>query len=164
MKRKTTTAEEFAREMAEDTVVCGRLDARAARQRARADESRRTLQPLVSEAQRIGYSGATIDELVTLNAPLTEALVSLILSHLNDIGPREQETLVRALGAAAKPFDGSRLFDLFATTSDEAVRWAVVNTVSLIEPIGASTWLSSIKGTGWHDTYLALARQPREPL
>jgi hypothetical protein len=53
-----------------------------------------------------------------------------------------QELLVRKLAASRIPFPGDELTELFDSTPDEAVRWAIANTIAETKAIVPSRWLT----------------------
>ncbi len=153
MNKRWTTAAELMKEMAADPVISQRLKEKSARREKRTQASRAALEPVLRKAQALGFRGETIEDIVRNNAPLLPPLVAAFLSSLDGLEPRQQETIVRALGAAERPFDAARLVDLFDRSGDHALKWAIVNTFALNKPHGTQQWLERIRGTSWEKTF-----------
>jgi hypothetical protein len=159
MNRKWKTAEEVVREMEADPVLAQRLKEKANRIERRTLASNAVLEPVVRQANELGYRGDTIEAILKLNAPLPGPLVSVLLASLGSVstlGPRQQESIVRALGGTAEPFDASPLVALFNQTQDYALKWAIVNTFALANPNGIEEWFYKVRGTYWEKTFAEL--------
>ncbi len=146
--------------MEADPVVARRLREKADRIKRRTLASNASLEPVVRQANELGYPGDTVERILKLNAPLPRPLVDVLLSSLGSIkslGPRERESIVRALGGAADAFDASPLIHLFNHAHDYALQWAIVNTFVLAKPNGIQVWFDQVKGTFWEKTFAALA-------
>lgn len=130
--------------MEADPRISQRLKDNADRLEKRTRASNAALEPAVREANELGYPGDTIEGILKLNAPLDRPPVKVLLTALSTLGmlgPREQESIVRALGAAEHIYDASPLVDLFNRTRDHALKWAIVNTFALTRPRGIKSGL-----------------------
>jgi hypothetical protein len=159
MKPQWQSAADLMKEMAADPVTSRRLRARAERSKTRTERSIAAMEPVLRKVESLGFEGETLEEVVKLNAPLPELLVSALLSSLNGLEPRQQEMIVRALGAASQPFNATVLVDLFAKTTDHALKWCIVSTFALNKSLGIQQWRDSIKGTVWEKTFEELRRE-----
>src|SRR5688500_15433438 len=63
--------------------------------------------------------------------PFSHEVTSVFLRRLPDAHPRIQDTLVPLL-AAARPFDGRPLIELFDRSPNEQLRWQIGNTIACI--------------------------------
>src|SRR5207244_2292643 len=120
------TAAEFAAELAKDKDYQAKL-------RAQEDWAAKVREEEAAIMQRLaehGVRAASIHELVSTRAPLDARAVDGLkaalaaTSNLNVL-----EAIVRALGAAAAPFDARPLAQLFEQTDSEQLRWAIANTL-----------------------------------
>lgn len=140
MPRKKSAADFLAELNADPEHVARRSaqeDARVLREAEIQTVTRSLLEALAAR----GYPIATLDDLPARYAPLPESVVGVVLEKLLEIhDPGVQEQLVRALGAAAVPFDGAPLVRLFEATESEAVRYAVANTLAQANPRGIAEW------------------------
>src|SRR5262249_10693257 len=92
--------------------------------------------PLLEKLGAQGYRAASLDEFIDKFDSLPANVVPLLLEFLDSCeDARECEIIVRALSAAQCPFDGrplTRCYDRIR--DDEAVRWMILNTISLKRP------------------------------
>lgn len=73
-------------------------------------------------------------------------IVEILLSWLSGCHEeRIQEMLVRALAAAKSSFDGRHLVTCFESTSDEGVRFAVLNTIAVARPYSIDSWMEKAR-------------------
>lgn len=120
------------------------------RRRAAKDEAFRRIQDHCDEIFRsipaqlkvAGFPADSLEDLVREIAPMPERVVAILLRHLEDC-PEEriQESLVRSLGAAKDSFDGRPLIARFDSTSNEGLRFAILNTIALVRPHSIDNWL-----------------------
>ena len=106
------------------------------------------LNPIMMQLWEHGLQGATLQDIVRNHAPLPMHVVDILLAGLVGLrDSRVQETVVRALGAAEHPYDGEPVVKCFDSTTDEGLRWAVLNTVAISKPHSIDDWLTTIAGT-----------------
>ena len=95
-----------------------------------------------------GFDAESIEDLVKKFAPLKDVVVEILLDALrNCMEDRMCESYVRALAASEQPFDGKPLVACLQRTSDESLRWAVINTVALAKPHSIDDWLDGASKT-----------------
>ena len=129
----------------------------AAKDRAR-DERRKALdellKPFLSELHALGLHGDSLHEIVKAHSPIPAEGVDILLSALAALSdPRQLESVVRALGAAETIFDGRPLVRCFEATNDDALKWAIANTIALTHPHSIDDWLSELcKSPYWAKT------------
>lgn len=75
------------------------------------------------------------------------------LSRTDD--PDKLVALVAPLAAAAQPFDGTDLANVFDSTNDYTLRWTIANAIACSHPTGLSEWLEARLG----DSSLGRARE-----
>jgi hypothetical protein len=144
-KKRSRTAEELMAELAKDSEFL--------RRRAQRDEKNKGLKakyaaleaPVLETLASYGYQANSIEDAVKIFAPLPEALVDVLLQGLDkSTDDRMSESLVRALGAAQRPFDGTALVRCYEKTYDDSLRWAVLNTIALAAPHSIDAWLGQV--------------------
>lgn len=124
----------------------------------------REMHPVLEDLAHIGIDVGSREELLASHSPLQPEVVDILLRRLPEIeDERAKEMLVRALGAAAEPFDGTCLIDLFEKDRTENLRWVIANTMALALPHGVTNWLVGAVeqrkyGTSRQMLILALAR------
>jgi len=141
-KRTGQSAEEFIAELQRDSNFL--------RRRAERDEKTRLLKqrldliekPILKTLEDEGFPATSIEAAVAQYAPLPSAMVRILLDALfSCTDERIQEVLVRALGAAQSPFNGQALVKLFDSTSNEGLRFCILNTIALAHPASIEKWL-----------------------
>lgn len=101
----------------------------------------------MAEWQSHGFSKIeSSGDIMHFKRKLSSEEVEFVLKWLpkisNEIG--SQETLVRALILAAKPFDGQGLMDLFDDPeSSFHLKWAIGNTIASTKVLNVVEWLKS---------------------
>lgn len=121
-------------------------------------EYSRLLEPILAKLREHGLQGATLQEIVQKFAPLPDAAIEILLAGLSELtDTRGRETLVRALGAAKKPFDGRSLVACFEQADDEGLKWAILNTIALARPHSIDDWLATIANTPAGETLRKLS-------
>jgi hypothetical protein len=124
------------------------------RLRAEKDEKYRRLEeqysqlerPILEKLDSHGFQANSIQDAVKRYAPLSSVVVDILLSSLETCDDvRIRESLVRALGAAEKSFDGRPLVNCYEGTSDDNLRWAIVNTIVLARPHSIDEWLEKAR-------------------
>ena len=116
----------------------------------RQQEFEKTLQPYLRSLNSHGFKGESLQEIVKKNSPLSQQAVDILLTSLGAISePLPLESVVRALGASANPFDGRPLVRCFEATNDDALKWAIVNTIVLSRPHSIDDWLSDIRKSAY---------------
>ena len=158
MRRRGKTAGEFMAELQKDPAFRERQRKAAEKLRLREREYERLFAPLLAKLSNEGANCATLHELVERCAPLSEGVVNILLLALPEFGDaRAAESVARALGAAEKPFDGRPLTECFERTSDEGLKFAVLNTIALAHPHSIDRWLASVHGTWVEETLRRLS-------
>lgn len=105
--------------------------------------------PILDQLHARGYVATSFEDLVKRYAPLAPQAISILLEHLEPgKDARHCERLVRALGAAQGPFDGTRLATCYEGTSDESLRWAIANTIALTHPYSIDDWITTTSEQG----------------
>ena len=141
-KPKPQTAAEFMAELAKNPVYT--------RIRAEKDEKHRRLsehfnalsRPILVRLELAGFRAATIQEIVKQYAPLPRSAVSILLECLADCSVEQiQESCIRALSAARESFDGRPLIACYKQTQSEGLKFAILNTVALVNPHSIDEWL-----------------------
>lgn len=131
-----------------------KADAEYQRRDAEREESRKerqrtydqALEPCLKSLRSFGLHGKSIQDIIKAYSPLPDVAVSTLLSSLTTLSePRVQETIVRALGASRKPFDGRALVRCFEATDDESLRWAIANTIAITHPHSINDWLLELR-------------------
>lgn len=123
--------------------------------RKRIEAGRKAFKPCLDELHRLGFAGESLEAIVKTYSPLPERAVKVLLSFLDQFtDPRHVESVVRALGAAAHPFDGRPLARCFESTDDEALKWAIANTIALAHPHSIEEWLSGLRKSPYWDKTL----------
>ena len=112
-------------------------------------------EPYLTELHSHGLDGDSLEDIVRAHSPLPEYAVDVLLASLDAISePRLLESIVRALGVSERPFDGRPLARCFDSSDDEALRWAVINTIALTRPYSIDGWLSRLRDSPYWDTAL----------
>jgi hypothetical protein len=135
---------------------------RAAAERARLVEQ--AIGPVLEDLAGAGLRVDSIEDLLAHHAPLSPAVVRILLAWLPRVLHEQvQEMLIRALAAAREPFDGRALAILFDVTASHANKWAVANTMAEARPRDITGWLVArtqdpSSGSAREMLVLALAR------
>jgi hypothetical protein len=102
--------------------------------------------PILESLRELGFESNSIDEVTRKFTPLPEAIVEVLLDSLDHCADdRMCESIVRAIGASKESFDGRPLVNRFHQTPDEALRWAIINTIALRKPHSIESWLESAR-------------------
>ena len=138
MNKQGRTAAEVAAELAKDKAYQAKLRAQEEWAAKVREEEARVMQFLTER----GVGATSIDELVSTRAPLDKKIVDGLLAALATTSSvNVLEAIVRALGAAADPFDAAPLARLFEQTESEQLRWAIANTLALVRPAELRDWI-----------------------
>jgi HEAT repeat protein len=138
MRKKRTTAEEFAGRLKEDPGYRAKLEQQA----QGATRLREAEAELLKRLSSKGYRAASMDELVRQHAPLPRDLADALLECLGRVSETNlQEAIVRALGATREEFDAGQLTDLFERTDSSTLQWAIANTLAEARPASLGDWL-----------------------
>lgn len=142
---KWITAEELMAELERDPNYQRRKAERERRQFEREAKDDAIVRPIINNLNALGLEGASLNEIVKNESPLPEPAVDVLLSWIPQIEePRVLETLVRSLAAANHSFDGSVLVQCFHRKNDWGLRWAIMNTISVVHPHSIDAWLAEI--------------------
>jgi hypothetical protein len=106
-------------------------------------EFERLERPVLDELHRIGITVTSVGNAAFFENyfPLSEPAVDVLLRWVPIAHPRVQECLVRLLAAAARPFDGRALAQLFDRADSEDLRWVIANTIEAARPQLIEDWL-----------------------
>jgi hypothetical protein len=141
-KKREQTAAEF---LAERNAVPEWVAAQRAREEAhalRVAAAKVALEPALLSIRSAGFPIESIDDLVRVYAPLPKRLVAILLETLPTLeDPSLQEAIVRPLGASYIEYDGRALTELFETTHNESLRWAIANTLSIGKMRNVGQWI-----------------------
>ncbi len=139
-------ADEFMENLKKDPSYQQRIAAREQRRAERRTKLDAIKKPVIEDLRIQGIEVESIDELSTRYAPLSQDIVNVLLSWLRRISnDRIRESIVRALGAAEHSFDGRSLADIYDTTYDEGLRFAILNTIALTKPHSIDSWLTKAR-------------------
>lgn len=145
MKRKGKTAAELLNELAKDDKYQSRMRAKELDNCLRRKVTQSELRHIVDELNSAGYSGENLGEIVQRHSPLPAAVCEKLLRAMSeDVTDRGLESICRALAASANQFDGRALVRIFESTSDESLKWAIVNTIALTAPHSIDDWQKRI--------------------
>jgi hypothetical protein len=103
-------------------------------------------QPILLELAAIGFPANELSEVPRLYAPLSRDVIEVLLRNL-PLCPEDavKEWLVRCLAATKLPYDGSGLVNCYKTTSDECLKFAVLNTIASSNPHSIGDWLKQAR-------------------
>lgn len=145
MKKRRQTAEELMAELQSNPKYRRRMKQKQRDQQKRWKQIDDELAPVICKLNECGCQGASVGEIVRRHAPLPGDAVEILLNSLDVLrNDRAVETIVRALGATRVRFDGRPLVQKFQSTADEAVKWAIVNTISLTKPHFINEWIEQL--------------------
>ena len=154
-KERPMTAAELMAKLQSDPEYQRRTAEKERRLREREKTDRHVFEPCLAELLRLGFVGESVEDIVEQYSPLPETAVSELLSFLPELkDPRQIESVIRALGASARPFDGRPLTRCFESTDDEALKWAIANTIALAHPHSIDNWLSELRKSQYWDKTL----------
>ena len=145
-KKRWKTAQELMDDLANDPEYV--------RRRAEKDEKFRRLRdrltlierPILDKLVAAGFPANSIEDATKRYAPLPEPIVSMFLEYVTTCeDERITDALVRALGAAKSSFDGRSLIDRYIATSNEGLRFAILNTIALAHPHSIDDWLQKAR-------------------
>jgi hypothetical protein len=145
------TAEELLQKLENDPVYQQKMAEKRQRREARQARYDADAERLTADLLAVGCA-ENLDQMVNSPKRLAAPIVGVLLDHLNKCTESaNREFIVRALGGAEVPFDGTALTQCFAETRDsEGVRWAILNTISIVQPTGIDDWLRQlIKNDYW---------------
>jgi len=145
-KRKgDITAKELVSQLQQDPEYEARRGTLERENAAREETFRVITAPLRQQLASAGYPTVDVFRIAEQYAPLPSDLVALLLHSLPALSdPWLQEGVVRALAAAAAPFDGRPLVRLFEETDSHSLRWAIANTMAYGRPYGIADWILGV--------------------
>ena len=117
MKERCRTAEEVVAELEEDPEWVWRREAAQRRSEESGREFYREERPVLEALEAVGVRIPSIADSKQIEYlfPLSETVVGVFLAWLPKVHWRIQEAIVSLLAAAAEPFDGQALAQLFDT-------------------------------------------------
>ncbi|HMT72682.1 MAG TPA: hypothetical protein PKA77_01320 [Chitinophagaceae bacterium] len=107
-------------------------------------EIRNIEKPFIESLHKEGYKKISDSDDILKLDKVDSRLTDIILNWLIQLDNKHnsQETLVRALGKAEFPFDGTVLMRLFESQESSAnLKWAIANTVAVGRAMNISEWL-----------------------
>jgi len=141
-KKRDVTAAEFIAELQSDPTWVESERVREEARRIRAEELDAVCEPVLESLRAAGYPVDSIGHIAGAYAPLPKGMVDVLLAALSTVDEvRIQEGIVRALGASHIRYDGKFLTDLFEATTDDTLRWAIANTLSIGKMRGVGAWI-----------------------
>lgn len=141
-KKNPMTAAEFMAELEADEGFQSRQKAKEKKLEKRIEADRIKFAPCIERLTAVGFNAQSVEEIVELYSPLPFTAVDILLEFLPSLkDPRHIESVVRALAASDYPFDGRQLAKCFDTTNDEALKWAIVNTIAISHPHLIDGWI-----------------------
>ena len=144
-KKNNLTAQELLARLSRDPEFLANEDRRAKSRALREAKHREIERPVLQDLESLGLKVSSITDLVRDYAPLGSDVTNLLLSWIPRIENESvNEGLVRALAAAAEPFDGCALIEVFENTQSEEFRWAIANTMAEGRPYGVADWLMEV--------------------
>jgi hypothetical protein len=145
MKKKRKTASEIMRELSQDKAYQRKMTERECRLNELHELEDEATNTILNELHKRGFKGKSYESFVKLNAPLSGVAVEIILNALSTTSqPRTLEMLIRSLGYAGQTFDGKPLAVLFDNTNDDTIKWVIVNTIAIINPLNIDDWVTKL--------------------
>jgi hypothetical protein len=142
-KKRWTKAEDLMAELEKDPDYLRRRAERDEKFSRLKEKYARLERPILEILASHGYQAESIDDALKRFAPLPKPVVEVFLGGLETCDDdRIRESLVRALGAAERPFDGRPLVRVYEDTPDDNLRWAIANTIALVRPHSIDEWLA----------------------
>jgi hypothetical protein len=144
MKKKTwQTAEQFMAELNSNPEFLRRKAEKDARRREREEHLQALERPILDKLKECGFDAPSIADLVEIYSPLPDVVVGVLLDSLEQCAnTKTLESLIRALGAAARPFDGRPLVKCYESFNDDTLRWVIANTIALVRPHSIDAWIA----------------------
>jgi hypothetical protein len=164
------TAEELMNQLKSDPDFVRQEAAREEKWRQRREASTRVAAPVVTDLNKEGFDGESIQSIVENHAPLPARAIDILLKWLqllseqdledNSVQAKLADSVARALSATTLSFDGRPLANCFERTNDEGLRWAIANTIALTSPHSIDAWLTEkLKHRYWGKTLRELGVQ-----
>ena len=148
------TAEELLQKLENDPVYQQKMADKRQRREARQARYDADAERLTADLLAVGCA-ENLDQMVNSPKRLAAPVVGVLLDHLNKCKESaNREFIVRALGGAEVPFDGTALTQCFEEDNWDYgdVRWVILNTISIVRPTGIDDWLRQlIKNDYWKD-------------
>lgn len=140
------TAEEFMKQLSTDTEYLRLRAEKDEKSRIRTERLNGVSKPILMRLADVGFPADSFQSLVKQYAPLPEQVVLILLDSLTKCDEeRIMESLVRAMGASESPFDGRPLINCFDSTTNEGLRFAILNTIALAKPHSIDKWLEKAR-------------------
>ena len=141
-KKREMTAAEFIAERNADPEWVAAQRVREEAHALRGAKRKAAFEPVLLSIRSAGFPIDSIGDLVRVYAPLPKKLVAVLLEALPTFkDPALQEVIVRALGASYIPYDGKALTELFESTDNHSLRWAIGNSLSIGKMRGVGEWI-----------------------
>ena len=116
------------------------------------------LAPAIKNLNNAGLAGSTLQEIAKLNSPISNNAVAILLGALKTLeSDRCKESVIRLLAASKHEFNGESLAACFDNTSDESLKWAIMNTIAFTSPYSIEVWIDEkLKHPYWGKVLLDL--------
>lgn len=158
MSKKQESAQEFLARLERDPAFAMRQARKEAIVLDQAAKTKVAFAPMIQQLNQIGCSGNSIEEIVRRHSPLPPSATAVLLAALPLLAdPRDCDAVVRAIGCSGDRYDGSPLTALFDATSDESLKWAIVNTIAISKPSNIESWLARM-GQHWRQVLQDLSQ------
>jgi hypothetical protein len=106
--------------------------------------------PVLEKLKALGVEANSVEEVTTKYCPLPEPVVDVLLGELAGIAENViLEMMIRAIGAAAQPFDGRPLVACYEAKNDPTLRWVILNTVAIAKPHSIDEWIDKAFQDPW---------------
>ncbi len=142
------TADELMAELENNSEFVRRRAEKQQRLQEREERVAAQERPIIEGLRALGFELSEVSEAVRKYAPLPDEFVAVLLDAVKQIGDLDEythsnvlEMIIRALGAAARPFDGRPLVECYEKNTDPTVRWVICNTISLVRPTNIEDWV-----------------------
>src|SRR5262245_46171842 len=123
-KKNWKTAQELMAELEQKPEFLRRRAEKERRKREREERFAILEHPILAKLRQQGFEVISIVDLVHKYSPLPPEVVADLLDALtNSTDLMLSETLIRALAAAAMPFDGRPLVNCYEASNNDNLRW-----------------------------------------
>lgn len=146
--KKWKTADELMSELEGNPDFVRRRAEKEQRRKARAERGDAQERPILERLQALGFELTEVSEAAGKYGPLPDEFIEVLLDAVRQYADVKEYTysnvlqmVIRALGAAARPFDGQPLVECYENNNDPTVRWVICNTIALVRPHGIDDWI-----------------------
>lgn len=142
------TADELMSELESNPDFVRRQAEKDQRRKARAERVAAQERPILERLRALGFDLSEVSEAAGKYAPLPDKFVEVLLDAVRQYAEVKEYTysnvlqmVIRALGAAARPFDGRLLVECYEKNNDPTIRWVICNTIALMRPHHIDDWI-----------------------